>query len=49
MFGRRGSRPLSLTEMRNLFLDARGKPWYVSDTSGTSRDDEYVSTGATTR
>lgn len=31
VFGRRGSRPLNLQEMRRLFLDANGKPWYVSD------------------
>lgn len=31
VFGRRGSRPLSLEEMRRLFLDAAGKPWFVSD------------------
>ena len=36
VFGRRGSRPLSLEEMRKLFLDAGGKPWYVSDTSATT-------------
>jgi hypothetical protein len=31
VFGRRGSRPLNLQEMRELFLDAQGRPWYVSD------------------
>jgi hypothetical protein len=31
VFGRRGSRPLNLQEMRKLFLDADGKPWYVTD------------------
>ena len=31
VFGRRGSRPLNLQEMRKLFLDAQGKPWYVTD------------------
>jgi hypothetical protein len=31
VFGRRGSRPLNLQEMQKLFLDADGKPWYVSD------------------
>jgi len=31
VFGRRGSRPLNLQEMQKLFLDANGKPWYVSD------------------
>jgi hypothetical protein len=31
VFGRRGSRPLNLQEMRKLFLDASGEPWFVSD------------------
>jgi len=31
VFGRRGSRPLNLQEMRKLFLDDSGKPWYVTD------------------
>ena len=31
VFGRRGSRPLNLQEMRQLFLDDAGKPWYVTD------------------
>jgi hypothetical protein len=31
VFGRRGSRPLNLQEMRQLFLDDQGKPWYVTD------------------
>ena len=31
VFGRRGSRPLNLQEMRRLFLDDQGKPWYTKD------------------
>jgi hypothetical protein len=31
VFGRRGSRPLNLQEMRKLFLDANLQPWYVTD------------------
>lgn len=31
VFGRKGSRPLNLDEMRALFLDEDGKPWYVED------------------
>ncbi|HTE42736.1 MAG TPA: hypothetical protein VK629_18085, partial [Steroidobacteraceae bacterium] len=31
VFGRRGSRPLSFAEMRKLFLNADGQPWYVSN------------------
>lgn len=31
VFGRRGSRPLNLQEMRQLYLDANGKPWSVTD------------------
>jgi hypothetical protein len=35
VFGRRGSRPLNLEEMRRLYLDRSGKPWYVTDTGRT--------------
>ncbi len=31
VFGRKGSRPLSAEEMRQLYLDADGKPWVVKD------------------
>ncbi len=31
VFGRRGSRPLTLGEMQKLYLDDEGKPWYVED------------------
>ena len=31
VFGRRGSRPLNLEEMRQLYLDEDGNPWFVSD------------------
>ncbi|NIV17649.1 MAG: hypothetical protein GWN47_04390 [Woeseiaceae bacterium] len=31
IFGRRGSRPLNLEEMRRLYLDDEGNPWYVQD------------------
>jgi len=31
VFGRRGSRPLNLVEMRKLFLDESGQPWYVTN------------------
>jgi len=31
VFGRRGSRPLNLSEMRKLFQDANGQPWFVSN------------------
>jgi hypothetical protein len=31
VFGRRGSRPLDFAEMRKLFLNADGQPWYVSN------------------
>ena len=31
VFGRRGSRPLNHEEMRNLYLDDEGNPWYVED------------------
>jgi hypothetical protein len=31
VFGRIGSRPLTLEEMRKLYLDEQGKPWFVGD------------------
>lgn len=31
VFGRKGARPLSLDEMRKLYLDEEGNPWYVDD------------------
>jgi hypothetical protein len=31
VFGRKGSRPLNLEEMRKLYLDRDGKPWFVND------------------
>jgi len=31
VFGRRGSRPLTLDEMKKLYLDEKGQPWYVQD------------------
>jgi hypothetical protein len=43
VFGRKGSRPLSLEEMRRLYLDDNGKPWFASDAiadhSGSARTD----------
>ena len=31
VFGRKGSRPLNLEEMRQLYLDRNGEPWFVED------------------
>lgn len=31
VFGRRGSRPFTQREMRRLYLDAEGEPWFVED------------------
>jgi hypothetical protein len=31
VFGRRGSRPLTIDEMKKLYLDREGNPWYVED------------------
>ncbi len=31
VFGRVGSRPLNLEEMRRMYLDDEGKPWFVKD------------------
>ncbi|MGB0513298.1 MAG: LVIVD repeat-containing protein, partial [Wenzhouxiangellaceae bacterium] len=36
VFGRKGARPLTGEEMRNLYLDSEGQPWFVSD----EQDDE---------
>ncbi|MGI9263985.1 MAG: LVIVD repeat-containing protein, partial [Gammaproteobacteria bacterium] len=36
VFGRRGSRPFTLDEMRRLYLDEEGNPWFVSDESESS-------------
>jgi hypothetical protein len=43
VFGRRGSRPLSPDEMKSLYLDLNGNPWYVPD------DTHPVRTIASTR
>jgi hypothetical protein len=34
VFGRKGSRPLSLEEMQRLYLDEKGRPWFVGDPAG---------------
>ena len=31
VFGRKGARPLSLEDMKKLYLDEEGNPWYVDD------------------
>jgi hypothetical protein len=31
VFGRRGSRPFTAPELRRLYLDDEGRPWYVTD------------------
>jgi len=33
VFGRRGSRPLSMDEMKALYLDSAGNPWFAPDDS----------------
>jgi hypothetical protein len=43
VFGRRGARPLNLLEMRSLFLDANGKPWYVTDVEESSATQQLTS------
>ncbi len=40
VFGRRGSRPLNLQEMQQLYLDANGKPWFVTDEPDKAAGDE---------
>ncbi len=36
VFGRIGSRPFDWEEMKQLYLDDQGKPWYVSDPPGAT-------------
>ena len=36
VFGRVGSRPFNLEEMRRLYLDADGEPWFVPSAAGAS-------------
>ncbi len=31
VFGRRGSRPFTAPEMKKLYLDSNGEPWFVED------------------
>jgi hypothetical protein len=31
VFGRRGARPFTVSEMRQLYLDEKGEPWFVED------------------
>jgi hypothetical protein len=33
VFGRRGSRPLNWAELREMYLDKNGRPWFVDDTA----------------
>jgi hypothetical protein len=37
IFGRIGSRPFHLDEMQRLYLNADGKPWYVTDSVENER------------
>ena len=37
VFGRRGARPLNLEEMRRLYLNSEGQPWFVSDSPSTGK------------
>ena len=36
VFGRRGTRALSVAEQQRLYLDQAGEPWFVSDDAGKS-------------
>ena len=42
VFGRRGSRPLNMQEMRQLYLQKDGSPWFVSDEPGLNTGKEDV-------
>jgi hypothetical protein len=43
VFGRKGSRPLSLEEMRRLYLDDEGRPWFVGDEPAIRRSSDESS------
>jgi hypothetical protein len=42
VFGRRGSRPLNMQEMRELYLQQNGAPWFVDDEPALSTAKEDV-------
>jgi hypothetical protein len=42
VFGRRGARPLNADEIRRLYLDATGEPWYVSDSPAEQKPSAIV-------
>ncbi len=46
VFGRRGSRPLNLEEMRRLYLDESGKPWFVDDAAKETAPEDVATTDA---
>jgi hypothetical protein len=47
VFGRRGSRPLNLQEMRRMYLDDSGNPWFVDDYWEAQDDDDGPAAGDT--
>jgi hypothetical protein len=40
VFGRKGSGPLSVDEMRQLYMDGHGKPWFVKEEDASLSTDE---------
>jgi hypothetical protein len=46
VFGRRGSRPLNLEEMRRLYLDESGNPWFVDDAAKETTQEDGAATDA---
>jgi hypothetical protein len=44
VFGRRGSGPLTLEEMRRLYLDRQGNPWQVEDSAAAAAAHTTAST-----
>jgi len=46
VFGRRGSRPLNLEEMRRMYLDESGEPWFVDDAVKSEGEDATAATDA---
>jgi hypothetical protein len=47
VFGRRGSRPFTLEEMKRLYLDDEGEPWFVDDAASVSVERTAADTPST--
>jgi hypothetical protein len=49
VFGRRGSRPFTATEMQSLYLDEKGEPWFVQDDPNAPAPSAPARTASNTR